>query len=179
MRPSVINLCFCSSPRLAYNGLAASTIFSRFARLSAMRSVFAVKRSIGDKLAPCSFCRARRRAFSPSLTADFKGRPKFSLVGVEPKTGLHALELAFNRRLRPALLEFSVRGLLIVLCRHGGSETGSREGGCGPCGGKRPKESAFHGRRLISSAFLLKTMMCELQAQVRRFTKFQRTPALR
>ena len=144
MRPSVMNLCFCSSPRVAYNGLAASTILSRFARLCARRSAFAVKRSIGDKLLPCSFCRARRRALCPSLTADFKWPPKPLLVGVQPKTCLHALELGFNRRVRPTLLEFGVRGRLIALRRGGDDETGSGDGGCGRRGGKRSDASAFH-----------------------------------
>jgi hypothetical protein len=48
----VMNLCFCASPRLPYNVLAASTIFSRLAVHSARPSAFAVKRSVGDKLSP-------------------------------------------------------------------------------------------------------------------------------
>jgi hypothetical protein len=41
MRPSAMNLCFCAPSRLAYKGLAASTIFSRSAWLCAKRSAFA------------------------------------------------------------------------------------------------------------------------------------------
>src|SRR5580700_8461910 len=80
----------------------------------------------------------------PVLDRGFKRVPKLFLVGAQPKTSLHALELAVNSRLRPALHELGVRGLFIVLCRGGGGETKSGERDCGGHGGKRPKESAFH-----------------------------------
>ena len=102
-----------------------------------------VMRSIGDKLSPCSFCRATTRTLPPSLTADFKRPPKLFLVGGQPKAGLHALELGVESRLRPALHELGVRGLLIALRRGRDRETESGEGGCSRRGCKSPKESAF------------------------------------
>src|SRR5271166_123166 len=79
------------------------------------------------------------------LDCGFKRGPKFLLVSGQPKTGLHALELGVESRLRPMLDEFGVRGLLIGLRGGGGdSETGSEKCGRSGRGGKRPKESKFH-----------------------------------
>ncbi len=62
------------------------------------------------------------------LDCGFKRAPKLFLVGVQPKTGLHALDLGVESRLRPTLHELGVRGLLIALCGGGGDgETGSGE----------------------------------------------------
>jgi len=49
------------------------------------------------------------------LDGGFKRAPKPFLVTGQPKTGLHVLELGVESRLRPALHEFGVRGLLIAL----------------------------------------------------------------
>ena len=78
------------------------------------------------------------------LDCGFKRAPILFLVSGQPKTGLHALELGVDTRLRPMLHLLGVRGLLIALCGGGDGETGSGEGGCGGRGSKHPKDSAFH-----------------------------------
>ena len=94
--------------------------------------------------------------FPPSLTAN-QTAPKAFLVGGQPKTGLHAFELGFNSRLRPALHELGVLGCLSP-CRSGGGEIKSGEGGCRRHGGKRPKESAFHEDASSERFFLERCM---------------------
>jgi hypothetical protein len=77
--------------------------------------------------------------FGAVLDRRFKRAPKLFLIGVQPKTGLHAFELGVESRLRPTLHEFNVGGLLIALCGGGSDgETGSGEGGCRRCGGSEP-----------------------------------------
>jgi hypothetical protein len=71
------------------------------------------------------------------LNRGLKRRPILLLVISQPKTGLDALELGVESRLRPTLHELGVRRLLIALCGGGSGETGSEEGGCGRRGGKR------------------------------------------
>jgi hypothetical protein len=73
------------------------------------------------------------------------------MVSGQPKTGLHALELGVECRLRPTLHELGVRRFLIALCGGGNGETGSAEGGCGRRGGKRPEESEFHDHALCGA----------------------------
>ena len=86
------------------------------------------------------------------LDCGFKRAPKLFLVSGQPKTGLHALELGVESRLRPTLSELGVRELLIALRGGGDGETESGEGGCSRRGGKRPKESEFHdGAGLVAS----------------------------
>jgi hypothetical protein len=70
--------------------------------------------------------------------------PKALLVSGQPKTGLHALDLAVESSLRPMLHQLGVRGLLIALRGGVDGETASGDGVCSRRGGKGPKESAFH-----------------------------------
>ena len=76
------------------------------------------------------------------LDCGFKRPPKLFLVGGQLKAGLHALELGVESRLRPALHELGVRGLLIALCRGRDREPESEEGGCGRRGGGGGGEGA-------------------------------------
>ena len=85
-----------------------------------------------------------RARLGGGLDCGFKRAPILFLVSGQPKTGLHALELGVESRLRPTLHELGMRGLLVALCGGGDGETGSGEGGCGGRGSKHPKESAFH-----------------------------------
>ena len=154
MRPSVMNLCFCSSPRLAYKGLAASTIFSKI-RPALREAVRLRSQAVHRRQVIALFLLQGEKAWVfPSLTADSNGSQSFSWSALSRRLVFMLLSWPLIAASAQRCTSSACVGCLSS-CAAAVVAKRSGEGGRGRHGGKRPKESAFHEDASSAGRFFL------------------------